>query len=307
MRFAATFLFVARIANAFQPKKPHHDFAKEPDSARADSNNISVPLKDVHEDRPSPLHCIRSWLIYDSSAAAAVDIRTVEALRTRLDTITLTLGTADVFTSIDGISVASGSFTPTKTQTAEILRTKPIFSRETITTGLLPKRRPSCSHVNYSQRSVICDAYLSSRGLRRNEYNVTAPYKWFDSLACPLPQTTCSYYSESSSRCLLGAHQAHLYYFPPGIRATGTDADKTPFGASHSYAPGVTFTYPSAYLSFDYITAAVELEHPRTVCPYCNYGSCGTTRIELQGTRSAIGTTQSGPVIGMSVVLDENR
>lgn len=134
--------------------------------------------------------------------------------------------------------------------------------------------------------------------MRQDGTAVISPFRWFESLACPLPYTTCSTESGASPEYHLGADEAHLFYFPESVGANKDSIDSSAL-VIHSYAPGITFTSPSVYVSFDSITAVSERKLPGSACSFCDYRSCVTTRVVAESTVEDIGTIAVASTIGM--------
>lgn len=265
--------------------------ASNPSDNSSDDLSISLPpLTRLHDESPRPLHCLRSWAIYDSSTSAAIEVSSTTVLRSWLGFTEITLGTASVFTSINGVPVASGSFTPTATAFTKISKTETSVGREIITIGPWPERTPKCRSRCYAQRSKNCDEYLSDRGLLQTGTSSINSTAWFDSLACPLPGSTCMTLPQPSASCVLGGNGVQIFYFNP--RWNENDV-------TYSYAPDITFTSPYVYVSFDYLTAVSHEPGSGKVCSSCSYGRCTSTEIFTGASTYVVGTTETGPLVSM--------
>lgn len=274
MRLMSYIALCSAFQNAMTARKPQHDPDSRPRPVFPAFANMSSPIPWFHAYRDKPLHCIRSWAIYDSSAVTAVESRTETILESSQDLDTVTLGYADIYTEIDGFDVASGSFIPTAVITTPFEKTETITTVLQVTTGAWPNVTPRCSSVQFSDRSRICDSYLSSAGFRRDGSTFATPSAWFDSVACPLPYTTCSTGTTSTGDCFLQATDAVLYHFPD-LHLT---ADNLPCGVSvealYSFAPGLTLTSPEVVMSIGQLTTLSQPTPTNSPCSICNYGSC---------------------------------
>lgn len=285
------FLLLHSSASAITTSLSSASLESKSDSALGGADP-SPPRALQKRDRDSNvLHCIKRWSEYDSSTSAVVEICTTSVEQSWVDTTALTLGTAEVYTTTDGIPVASGNFTATKIITTTFWRTSTSLSWYPETTGKLPKATPRCRSRSYAERSEFCDSYLSGLGFRRDTTTIT-PSVSFDSSACPLPVRSCSTYTESYPGCFLGGGNAKLFYFP-------SFADSPGMVVYHSYADGITFTAPSIYLSFDYLAATSMGPFMGSGCSMCNYGACEGLDGGFQ-SMIPVGTTMSNQLIGRS-------
>lgn len=306
MRIALHSLLFTGISSAFVGKQEHQDAADSPIAPRRAFDNTTFSGSRAHNEGPRPLHCIRSWLIYDSSTSAAVGSRAITMLQSSLETDAIpAMGTANVYTTIEGFPVARGTFTPQGSGFSITWKTATSTSWETITTGVWPISTPQCSRRNSSQRSEICEAYASEHGPRRSRKGLKWPPVWFDSVACPPATTSCTTPTgpSPSPGCTVEAVGAQLFYFPDLGIQTGHDGRYESVDVIHSFAPDVTFTSPTVYLSIEYLTAVSWECALDTICTYCSYGECTSTQSGNACSGRLIGTTESGPIISTSILL----
>lgn len=256
------------------------------------SDSISFRWQNFNASNARPLHCIRSWAIYEASTAAAIEVQT--EYNTTLIRDTLTLGNASVYTERDGFPVASGDYTSTALIVDTLYRTKTSPWMNTLTKGPWPQSTPRCKSLCYSDRSRTCDSYLSDAGFLRSGNSRAPPTVWYDSVACPLPYTTCTLDQAAPSGCSVDATNAVLYYFgAPEHSSSGCDLSTDVW---YSHLPGVTFTSPSIYISFGQLTATSKPWTDIFSCSMCNYGSC-TAMAPFESSTDGTKTIVSNSII----------
>jgi len=84
-----------------------------------------------------------------------------------------------------------------------------------------------------------------------------------------------------------------LFYFP----SKTANASITAGPVVQSYAPGVTFTSPSIYLSFDYLSAMSEIGAKESVCSRCGANGCVTYGVGGGDAREYRGTSIAGALL----------
>lgn len=150
--------------------------------SNSDSTTSGIVLE--NPNLSADLACLRSWSAYESSSQAAY---TSLISPCWLETSTIPLGTADIFRTTDGIPVAKGRFRKTRLTSTNYWTSG---YREPTDGFSLPISTPSCGYNN-----KVCDNYLSDLGFRRNGTAVITPTASFDSVACPIPSTSCASYT----------------------------------------------------------------------------------------------------------------
>lgn len=229
--------------------------------------------------------CLREWLLYDSATSVSLQIFSSNATSSRFSTYYRTYGTGQVYRTTDGIPVASGNFTPTKVITTVLPRVYTTVDYETITAAAVwPTSSPLCSSLDSFQRNCLCDIYYHSMGLIRNGTTVTDETISFDSTMCPFRYSSCSTESLTSGPdplpCYLEGGTVQLFYFPPQTQQHSTEEPITEPEVVTS--DNVTFTSPTIYLSFDYLTAFTLHSVPQVTCTSCRWQSC-LIQLQLMG------------------------
>jgi len=79
-----------------------------------------------------------------------------------------------------------------------------------------------------------------------------------------------------------------VFYFPPSsANASATYANVTSQTVVQSWAPGITFTSPSIYLSFDHLSAYSTAHIPLSLCTFCDNYGCAT--VQQGGEQQGVG------------------
>lgn len=132
-------------------------------SDRADSSgNSTNPDQNALADLAS---CATSWAAYSSQLSSFALNTTSSTTSYSAWSTSLVSGTGDVYTTSDGIPVASGNFTPTRTvATVYNITSSQTF---TYTTTDAPTNTPKCS-FSPKDCSRLYVSYLSSLGLSAN-------------------------------------------------------------------------------------------------------------------------------------------
>ncbi|KAI6824909.1 hypothetical protein KC332_g8285 [Hortaea werneckii] len=245
--------------------------------------------------------CAASWSSYDAFTSTDLTYVLTISTSTQLTKKHLTQGTGAVYTTRDGIPVASGSFRPTKVVMSQIVITS--STTEYVTSTQHPANfnaTPSCPSIKPKKCSSLYSAYLSSLGLPSNASIPAITPAPTNSPPCPQyyfrPSSSCSYYQDDvDSSCYISGQSVKVFYFPPQT-ANGSDVPTSiTFPVVQEYAPGITFTSPSIYLSFDYLSGQRLLPATQSTCVTCGpeyegcvtYGVGGGNALEYQGTSIA--------------------
>ncbi|KAI6790802.1 hypothetical protein KC361_g7698 [Hortaea werneckii] len=245
--------------------------------------------------------CAASWSSYNAFTSTDVTYLLTTSTSTQHTHTRLTQGTGAVYTTRDGIPVASGSFRPTKVVKSQIDITS--STTEYMTSTQHPasfNATPSCPSIKPKKCSSLYSAYLSSLGLPSNASIPAITPAPTNSPPCPQyyfrPSTSCSYYQDDvDSSCYISGQSVKVFYFPPQT-ANGSDVPTSITSpVVQEYAPGTTFTSPSIYLSFDYLSGQRLLPATQSTCVTCGpeYGGCvtyglgGGNALEYQGTSIA--------------------
>ncbi|KAL9093975.1 MAG: hypothetical protein Q9165_003645 [Trypethelium subeluteriae] len=98
------------------------------------------------------------------------------------------------------------------------------------------------------------------------------------------PNGTCSDFNippETPGSCTLYGSEAQLFFFPPATQQSNSTATNM---VVQAFAPGITFTSPSVYLSFDALWASSALDGIHEIdCPQYSDGITGGSTMELGG------------------------
>ncbi|RMY59666.1 hypothetical protein D0863_11856 [Hortaea werneckii] len=245
--------------------------------------------------------CAASWSSYDAFTSTDLTYPLTTSTSIQHTHTRLTQGTGAVYTTRDGIPVASGSFRPTKVVKSQIVITS--STTEYITSTQHPasfNATPSCPSIKPKKCSSLYSAYLSSLGLPSNASIPAITPAPTNSPPCPQyyfrPSSSCSYYQDDvDSSCYISGQSVKVFYFPPQT-ANGSDVPTSITSpVVQEYAPGITFTSPSIYLSFDYLSGQRLLPATQSTCVTCGpeyegcvtYGVGGGNALEYQGTSIA--------------------
>ncbi|SMR41491.1 unnamed protein product [Zymoseptoria tritici ST99CH_1E4] len=295
-RIGLLYLSAIATANEGAPPVDLGGYIRAGLSAYTPSSNDTGSIQDL-------LTCASSW----SSYSATLPTRTTNFgqyttfATTGLINTTLVYGTGDVYTTIDNIPVARGVFTPTlTTHTVVTVVTK----TSSYVTNSQPQitNTPSCS-FSPADCSKLYVSYISSLGLPSNASVPKITPAPANSPPCPeyyyKPFSTCSASTLTgiTADCKLYGNSVELFYFP-----SRTDDGPEPTAPpTYSYAPGVTFTSPSIYLSFDYLSGLRFI--PNTVNPYCttcDERGCRTAGVGGGDQTASEGTTIAGRILTMA-------
>ncbi|KAK4892325.1 hypothetical protein LTR27_009159 [Elasticomyces elasticus] len=224
--------------------------------------------------------------------------------------VNATYGTDNVYTTLDGVPIASGNFTPTAVVREMVTTTTSTYSMLTTTINdARTSTTPSCStsDISPSDCSLLYVSYIHSLGLASN---ATVPR--ITPAPTNSPQCSAYYYKPWSScytrtgqdggLCSVGGVNVQLFYFPP-TTANG-NATKSNATMVQSYAPGITFTSPSIYLSFDYLLASSSFPWVYSGCESCGRTGTGwgcTATVEDGGVgNTGTGTTIDGYFLSLA-------
>ncbi|KAI7278804.1 hypothetical protein KC345_g5762 [Hortaea werneckii] len=245
--------------------------------------------------------CAASWSSYDAFTSTDVTYLLTTSTSIQHTHTHLTQGTGAVYTTRDGIPVASGYFRPTKVVKSQIVITS--STTENVASTQHPtsfNATPSCPSIRPKKCSSLYSAYLSSLGLPSNASIPAITPAPTNSPSCPRyyfrPSSSCSYYQDDvDSSCYISGQSVKVFYFPPQT-ANGSDVPTSITSpVVQEYAPGITFTSPSIYLSFDYLSGHRLLPATQSTCVTCGpeyegcmtYGVGGGNALEYQGTSIA--------------------
>ncbi|KAI7161833.1 hypothetical protein KC349_g2551 [Hortaea werneckii] len=259
------------------------------------------PKNDTNDDFAALSKCAASWSSY--KAFTSSDVTYIDTTSTSIQhTHThLTQGTGAVYTTRDGIPVASGSFRPTKVVKSQIVITSSTTENAPSTQHPASfDATPSCPSIKPKKCSSLYSAYLSSLGLPSNASIPAITPAPTNSPPCPQyyfrPSSSCSYYQDNvDNSCYISGQSVQVFYFPPKT-ANGSDVPTSITSAVvQEYAPGITFTSPSIYLSFDYLSGQRLLPASQSICVTCGpeyegcetYGVGGGNALKYQGTSIA--------------------
>lgn len=260
--------------------------------------NSSTPIASYNQ---SLAQCASSWSSWSSLHTIYAFPLWSETTYNTSQRTSWALGTADVYTTSNGIPVASGSFTPTEVVEATITYVTSTGSWSTALPTPLPT--PRCSELSPAQCSLLYVSYLASLGLASNATVPSITPAPSNSPACPTfyyqPWSTCGSSSIPFSACELSGSNVRLFYFPPQTtNDTGPYANTTaPPTVVQSYAPGITFTSPSVYLSFNSLQAFSILQPWTSSCLACGTTGCSQSWSYGQSSYSPIGTPITGALL----------
>jgi hypothetical protein len=202
--------------------------------------------------------------------------------------------------------VATGNFTPTK-----VLTTTVTFTEHTVLTEyttLPPSATPSqpaCGSVGPANCSLLYVSYLQSLGLPLNASVPSITPVPTNSPRCPVyyysPVVGTSWGPDddpANANCLITGQNVRLFYFPSATAVVGNNTVNGSRGETvvYSFAPNITFTSPSVYLSFDYLTAGGTFFGGDEMM-----SSCGTDGCFGSGLGGAMGETAGSSVTGAIV------
>jgi len=276
-------------------------------AANTTVNATSPTGNDTYSAR---LHCAESWSAYSASSSA--DVTYITSTVTSYDTTDahLTYGTNKVYTTSNGIPVASGRFT--RTSVVRTVLTITTTFEDIEGTTLHPSEvsaTPTCSPPSPSECSMLYVSYLNSLGLPANASVPSVTPAPTNSPACPeyyyKPFSTCTTFLDTGADlgiCSVIGANAKLFYFPTktagaAATATGDRGTITPT-VVHSYAPGVTFTSPSVYLSFDTLSALSIVAGREYACTSCGWNGCQASAVGGGDALELIGTSTTGALLG---------
>ena len=169
----------------------------------------------------------------------------------------ISYGTADVYTTSDGLAHAHGNFTVTSTVP---------FSTTFVRTGLDPELK---SNVTYPgdpdctiDSSVCASLYTSYRSSLSIAPTAPIPYIWpipTNSPHCYDPESLFVYstFNASTLPCDITGNNVQLFYWAPPITSGSNESDIARSGIVTTVYRNVTMTSPSIYLSFDTLQANI--------------------------------------------------
>ncbi|KAI9685107.1 MAG: hypothetical protein M1820_010839, partial [Bogoriella megaspora] len=242
-------------------------------------------------DLSSAVVCGSSYLAYTSSTKSWYKNQgNTTKYQTKTITASITQGTGDVYTTIDGIPRVSGNFTPTVTSTYTTIYTSISVARgnEPPPTNGSALASPTCS-VGVDECRALYTSYFNSLGIPTDATTVPsitpAPT---NSPPCGdfvlRPNSNCVISKVPPGSCTLSGQNVEVFFFPPGTApSNGT--------VVQSYAPGVTFTSPSVYLSFDALWAYSTLVGADKFCSSYTDG----IHVSGYGLGAAVGLSRAGP------------
>lgn len=243
--------------------------------------------------------CAASWSSYSIEATSNIGFTAVTYRAATLINTTVVYGTGDVYTSYGNIPVASGEFTPTRTvgRLFNVSTTTSSFISTTSNLALVTQT-PACS-FSPKDCSRLYVSYISSLSLPFNASVPKITPSPENSPRCPdyyyKPFTT-EYASTVSvtEDCKLYGNSVELFYFPS--RTAGEPEPTAPI--TYVYKKGTTFTSPSIYLSFDYLSATRYI--PGSIASYsasCGIDGCTTQAVAPADAIDYEGTVISGQII----------
>ena len=244
--------------------------------------------------------CAASWASYELLLTPPYNTETTSTYITEI-AADLTFGDGDVYTAFDNIPVASGSFAPTAILQTTIYSTT-FMEVYALITPIPTISSPPCSSLAPSDCSLLYDSYVQSLGLPPNATVPSLTPAPTNSPACPdyfyQPQTSCSYWRETVQDCSVSGANVQLFYFPPKTaNATDQVQNITAGPVVKSYAPGITFTSPSIYLSFDYLSAISGIAALESGCSSCDSNGCKAHMVGGGNGISYAGTSIAGALL----------
>ncbi|KAK4892332.1 hypothetical protein LTR27_009166 [Elasticomyces elasticus] len=254
--------------------------------------------------------CAESWSYYESIQDADVTYITTTYTTVSGQTANVTYGTGDVYTTLGGVPVVSGNFTPTR-----VVRTVIDITTTSSTWNVVTKNdprtteTPACSSISPSECSLLYDSYLHSLGLPSNASVPSITPAPTNSPACPASYyykawSSCTHYRDSGTdlgTCYVEGANVQLFFFPPRT-ANGTAAPNAT--VVQSYAPGITFTSPSIYMSFDYLSASSGVAAMEWACSQCgslsNGWGCEASAVGGGNGKQIKGTSTAGALLSLA-------
>lgn len=219
----------------------------------------------------------------------------------------LTSGTGDVYTTSDGIPVASGTFTPLQT-----------VSTAVNITSVVPTWTHTLANLTWSAEMPLCTVDSVYCSVLWKDYygNVTSTMSPSTTSPAPTPPpstsnqplcneanyhlvTSCTTWGNATNdKCVLEGANVRLFYFPPQTANTsGIYHNATASKVVQSYKGNITFTSPSIYLSFDYLSATSTRGAGGTSCLVCDLTSCSTSETITWATNVIMGSTLTGALL----------
>ncbi|OQO06490.1 hypothetical protein B0A48_08273 [Cryoendolithus antarcticus] len=231
----------------------------------------------------------------------------VNTIDSTVVTYNVTLGNADVYTTIDGIPHARATLTPTAT--SQFIDTFINADSTTRTLSSLveqgtadPSGSPNCT-IDSVQCSTMWQTYLGSLGLPTTVVNATEP------VITPVPtnRPRCSVGPVSKScgtvapaSCIISANKVDLFYWPAVTAAPNATGQSSNGSAIVTAVYGThTFTSPSVYLLFDKIQAISTSDLDFTCTFSASLGGKTPSYAGGGGTSSYV-----GPAVSALVSLD---
>lgn len=279
-------------------------------------------------DLAAAASCSREWDEYYKNVYSP-NVRNVLVTSTlsEIATLNITYGTGSVYTTRASIPVASGNFTPTRTALRILNVTSTIeFNQETTFNRELVNATPKCATLGPKECSSLYVSYISSLGLTSNASVPSITPAPSNSPPCPTyyykPFTSCysKFATSYANDCTILGNSVQLFYFPEETSFAALDGQDasapltTPPPLVYEYAPGTTFTSPSVYLKFDYLSAErLSNNNYNSICVTCGQQGCVTGAVDGGIQRSKEGTSIAGQLVTLrpeelsSVVLNFNK
>ena len=271
--------------------------------------------------------CSSSWSSYSSRRSKNVVVTMITTTFYNALTTNITYGTGDVYSTAPGygIPIASNNFTATSTgkRVFNITSTQTMNIDTTLNTTLA-KASPTCSLITPGECSKLYVSYIASLGLPKNASVPDITPAPANSPPCPTyyyqPFSSCSksFVTSYPNDCTIMGNSVKLFYFPSqtttstetvNVSATITAPPKVVY----EYAPGTTFTSPSIYLKFDYLSAErLSQGNDAVICSVCDKNGCRETGVDGGQERNVEGTSIEGQLVTLapeevsSIVLNYN-
>ena len=107
-------------------------------------------------------------------------------------------------------------------------------------------------------------------------------------------------------QCSVYGSNVQLFYFPPKTTGASPPSENSNLPAMvQSYAPGITFTSPSIYLSFDYLKAYSTTASLGTICRHCEFADAPAGRFSITRDvfdKVGLGAQTTGTTIACAIL-----
>lgn len=272
--------------------------------------------------------CSSSWSSYSSRQSKNVVVTKITTTFYNALTTNITYGTGDVYSTAPGygIPIARDNFTATSTgQRVYNITSTQIMNVDKTLNTTLAKATPTCSLITPDECSKLYVSYIASLGLPKNASVPDITPAPANSPPCPTyyykPFSSCSnsFVTSYPNDCTIMGNSVKLFYFPSqtttstetvNVSATITAPPKVVY----EYAPGTTFTSPSIYLKFDYLSAErLSQGNDAVICSVCDKNGCRETGVDGGQERNVEGTSIEGQLVTLapeevsSIVLNYNE